>query len=139
MLQGLPNQEFRLVKVHTEDIFKKDLRYFKKRIYFWFLRIPSQPGKQNYMMLFLLVFIIVKKQCESSSAVYIAELGCIVLNIQQKIGISDAPAFLQTALSTKVRSLAQWAFYIGQPLTNYQIFTCFSCFLPFCQLVRIWS
>ena len=42
MLQGPPNQGFRLVKVQTEDFFRIDLRYFKFLFYFGFLFMNPQ-------------------------------------------------------------------------------------------------
>ena len=63
MSQSPSNPGFRSVKVQTEDFLKKDSQHFKKYFQFEFLWIRSKTGKQNWNVLFLLIFIIVKKQC----------------------------------------------------------------------------
>ena len=57
--QGLSNPGFRSVKVQTEDFLKKDSQHFKNHFQFGFLWIPRKPGKQNWKVPFLLIFIIV--------------------------------------------------------------------------------
>ena len=63
MSQGLPNPGFRSVKVENWDFLKKNSQDFKNSVLFGFQWIPSKTGKQNWKVLILWWFIIVKMQC----------------------------------------------------------------------------
>ena len=62
MSQGSPNPGFRSVKLQTEDFLKKDSQQFENSLQFGFLWIASKPGKQNFIVPFLSIIIIVKNE-----------------------------------------------------------------------------
>ena len=61
--QGPPNPGIRSVKVQIVVFLEKDSQHFKIYVYFWFLLMPSKPGKQNWKVPILFRFILVKLQC----------------------------------------------------------------------------
>ena len=82
LFQDPHNPGFRSVKVQTETFLKNDSWDFKNYSYLGFLRIPSKPGKQNWIVPFFWVFIIhncKKTVCFCNFNIQVRKLSIFVL------------------------------------------------------------
>ena len=69
-----------------QDLGQAKYKHFKHSFQFGFLWIPSKPGKQNWKVPFLLIFIIVKNQCEYNT-VNCALRSTIILHIFSRVKV----------------------------------------------------